>query len=404
MKDSSWLVTNTRHDPHALGQHNSVFTISNGYLGLKGNLAEDHSGYQPVTLIHGIYDELDMFGQIRPSDLPRPYLDSARFDTAGRSPAVANLPDPLLVRIFIGDRELSFRTTDVAGFRQVLDLSCGLYGYAYEITDSEGRKTRLEMSRFASLLEPHLVCMRYQVTPLQHDARIRVHTGIRASTASNTTGEHQYEVVRLDATSGARCFAHVRTPARKHDVHLGVANVCVLPGRLRTTEQCVDRDTACTVYEFGGSGSEPITIDRFICLTSSEDQRHGCPGDPATILNEAQARGFDALQAEQQDSWKGVWDRADIEIDGDQRAQQYLRFCLYHLLAAAPRHTDRLSVPVKLLSGEYYQGNTFYDTDVYILPFFSLTMPEVARTCLNWGHSGLGHGREIARGLGSVGG
>ncbi len=94
----TWTVVNTSPHPRTLGQFNSVCTISNGYLGLKGNVAEQRDGYCPVTLINGVFDELDLFGQLRLSSEPRPYLDPRYFDTAGRSPAVANLPDPLFVQ------------------------------------------------------------------------------------------------------------------------------------------------------------------------------------------------------------------------------------------------------------------------------------------------------------------
>ena len=82
-----WKIRNEKHDPYSLAQHNSVFTISNGYVGLKGTLAEDRDGQQPVTLINGLYDELDMFSLIRPSNRERRYLDAAKFDTAGKSPS-----------------------------------------------------------------------------------------------------------------------------------------------------------------------------------------------------------------------------------------------------------------------------------------------------------------------------
>ena len=102
-------------------------------------------------------------------------------------------------------------------------------------------------------------------------------------------------------------------------------------------------------------------------------------------------------------SWERVWDPADVGIEGDEAAQRYLRFCLHHILAAAPRHTDKLSVPVKLLTGEYYQGNTFYDTDTYIVPVYTFTQPRIARTCLNWRWLGLEPGRKIAQDLGHQG-
>jgi alpha,alpha-trehalose phosphorylase len=179
----TWQVVNTSPDPHTLGQWNSVCTISNGYLGLKGNLAEQRDGYEPVTLINGVFDELDMFGQLRCTAEDRRYLDPRYFDTAGKSPAVANLPSPLFVQVFVGEREISLGRGAVSNFAQALDLATGAYRYSFEHRDGDGRTTRIEMERFASLKHAHRVFMRYAITPLDHEAPIRVHSGIQGASA-----------------------------------------------------------------------------------------------------------------------------------------------------------------------------------------------------------------------------
>ncbi|MBU0616982.1 MAG: hypothetical protein KKI02_04640, partial [Planctomycetes bacterium] len=156
-------------------------------------------------------------------------------------------------------------------------------------------------------------------------------------------------------------------------------------------------------YECAPAKGETATIERCVVLASSEDARHGIAVDLGQELAAAAQQGFDGALAEQRAVWERLWDRADVQIDGDEQAQRYLRFCLCHLIAAAPRHSDRLSVPVKLLTGEYYQGNTFWDTDLYIVPFYTFTFPELAHTCLNFRHKGLTCGRAIARELGCKG-
>jgi len=396
----TWTITKTRFDAHSLGQHNSVFTISNGYLGLKGTLQEDRDGFSPVTLINGLYDELDMFSLIRASNQERRYLDPAHFDTAGRSPAVTNLPNPLAVRVFVGDRELSLTRGTVTNFVQTLDLSCGLYRYAYDFRDGGGRTTRIEMQRFASITNMHRVFMRYSVTPVNHDAEILVLTGISGAVYSNTTRERQFAVTGVDTDARGRCVLRARTPARGIDIAFAVANTCPRGAKPAAIRGLTEHDAVHTLYEFEGRAGESSIIDRFVVLTSSYDHRLGAAVNLDDELDAAAGQGFDAALEEQRRAWAALWDRADVRIDGDDAAQRYLRFCLYHVLAAAPRHTDRLGVPVKLLSGEYYQGNTFYDTDVYILPFYTLTVPPFARACLNWRHIGLGPGRAIAADLG----
>jgi trehalose/maltose hydrolase-like predicted phosphorylase len=395
----NWLVTNTHHDAHTLAQHNSVFTISNGYLGLRGNLQEDRDGHCPVTIINGVYDELDMFSLIRASRHERPWLDPDRFDTAGRSPAVANLPDPLFTRVFVADREMSLGRGRVSAFRQEFDLRCGLYHYRYDYHD-DGRTTRIEMWRFASLKHPHRVYMRYSVTPLDDGVSVRVLSGINARVHSNTTHERQFSIAGLETDPGPICRLHVRTNARRHDVHMTVASRCCAGApRVRGV---AEHDVVYTAYESTPPAGWPLTIDRLVTISCSEDQRHGdrLPGDHAP---EQQPDEFDSALEQQRAIWETIWQRADVQVDGDPKAQLYLRFALHHLLAAAPRFADKLSVPVKLLTGEYYQGNTFWDTDLYIEPPYLFTFPQLARTCLDFRHMGLEPGRQTARELGYAG-
>jgi trehalose/maltose hydrolase-like predicted phosphorylase len=395
----TWTVLNTRHDAHALGQHNSVFTISNGYLGLTGNLAEDRDGYCPATLINGVYDEIDQFGTLRLSNEERRYLNPDEFDKAGRSPAVANLPNPLFVRVFVADCEISFGRGQISNFEQSLDLKTGVYRYSYDHR-AAGRTTRVEMTRFASLRHTHRVFMRFAVTALDHSAPICIHSGVSARVHSNTTHERQFRVEAASADSNGVCRLHARTLARQHDVHLAVHNICRGVSPAPKPRGIVEHDAAYTCCEFTLPKGQPITLERAVVLTCSEDARHGVAADLDAELADAVKLGYDAALAEQTVAWAELWGRADVQVEGDERAQLCLRFCLYHLLAAAPRHTDRLSVPAKLLTGEYYQGNVFWDTDLYIVPFYALTFPPFARTCLHYRYKGLVYGRALARELG----
>lgn len=403
-KYDTWSLTNTAHDAHTLGQWNSVATVSNGYLGLKGNVAEDRDGYSPVTLINGVYDELDMFSQIRASNEERRYLDARYFDTAGKSPAVANLPNPLFVRAFVDDRELSLTRGGVSNFAQTFDLATGVYSYTCDFTDGWGRTTRVAMERFACLRHAHRVHMRYSLTPLNHDKTpLRIHSGISGAVHSNTTRERQFRVTELWAEPAERVRLAALTPARKHDVRMGVQQRILRGQPANPPKGVAEHDAAYTRYEFVAQQGQTITIERSVVVTCSEDLRHHCVVDLERELDAAATLGFDAALEEQRSEWRELWRRCDVQIEGDDPAQLGLRFCLFHLLQAAPRFTDRLSVPVKLLTGEYYQGNTFYDTDTYILPFYTFTLPEIAQTCLNYRYEGLRPGREIARELGYKG-
>lgn len=397
----TWTVVNTSPDAHTLAQWESVCTISNGYLGLRGRLAEQRGGAYPGTLINGVFDELDVFGQLRLSGEERPYLDPRYFDTAGRSPAIANLPDPLAVRAFVAESELSVGRGAITGFAQSLNLRTGLYRYRFEYHDAQGHTTRVEMERFACLRHAHRVFMRYTLTPLNHDEPVRIESGINGDVRSNLTGERVPRVTERCAWPPPRVWLSAHLPAREHTVQLGVHHTLRRGTPSEGPVGVAWHDAAATRYVFAPARrGEPVMLERAVVLACSEDLRHGLRVDLGDELDAATAQGFDAALAEQTAAWAELWARCDVQIDGDDPAQLGLRFCLYHLLAAAPRFSDRLSVPVKLLSGELYQGSVFYDTELYVVPLFTFTQPPLARTCLNFRWEGLRAGRETARNLG----
>lgn len=410
--DDTWIIRNTKHDAHSLGQFNSVFTISNGYLGLKGNVAEDRDGYCPVTLINGVYGELDMFSLIRASNQERRFLDPRYFDSAGKSPAVANLPNPLYTRAFVAGREVSLCRGEIRRFEQSLDLRTGVYAYSFDSLDADGIEVRIESQRFASIIHPRRVYYRYAISPARQRTTIRLQLGIDAKVHSNITGERQFTIDSAGAEvlahrdldrHGFDCSVVVTTKGRNDQVRIRTFSRWPLCGWGGGVTRIIENDRVYAEVSCQPDESNPLIFDTVVTIGSSEELRHSIITDTEADAARAAHTTFEEALEGQRAGWRKLWDLCDVEIEGDERAQRYMRFCLHHLIAAAPRFSDRLSVPVKLLTGEYYQGNTFYDTDVCILPFYSLTMPDIARRCLNFRYHGLGPGREIARNLGYQG-
>ncbi len=393
----TWIVTKTETDSHSIGNANTVFTTANGYLSLKGSLLEDRSGTYPTTILAGVFDVADMIAFIRPTKHERRYLDPEFFDDAKPSPSVANLPDPLFIQVFVEGVELSFRRGNIDSFAQHYDMRTGLYTYEYILEQPNGRKTKISASRFADMSRVHTVAMRYSVTPINYSGRITIRSGIDGSVRSNLQKDRQFDVLEASGDDG-KCFVHAKTLARGIDVNILVETVMQNP--LRTV---VEHERVYSVFETNAEEGRTVTIDKHIAISSSEDVRHGVECDIQTELEESVSLGFDSALKRQEAAWRELWDRCDVQIEGDDLVQLYLRFCLFHLLSAAPRHTDKLTVPCKLLSGEHYQGTVFYDTDLYIEPFYLFTLPQVARHCLNYRWHGLKHGREIAKLLGYKG-
>lgn len=402
MDRDGWVVEKADFTEEALARNNSIFTVCNGYFSLKGNLLEDRGDVYPTTLVAGVFDEADMVSLLRPAQEERRYLDPRYFDSAGPSPSVANLPDPLALRIFIEGREVCFQRGKVKNFQQRLHLRQGLYTYRFDFEDREGRCTRIEMSRFCDMLSMRRAYMRYSFEPLNYRGRVLVLSGIDGDIRSNLALDRQFQVEDMGREGPSSCFLHARTLARGILVRMRVCTAVLGENGEEWEWMAEDR----SVYRSLVLNVEPnhrVVLEKSIAIATSEDSAHWAERSLEEDLAEAVRTGFNRALEDQGSFWKEAWGRAGVEIRGDELAQLYLRFCLYHLLSAAPRHTERLSVPCKLLTGEYYQGTIFYDTDLYIVPFYIFTRPEWARNCLSFRYHGLEAGRAIARELGFQG-
>jgi len=403
---STWIITKTDFTPAARAAHNSIFTISNGYWALNGILLEDRCEIHPTTIINGVYDLCNTFMLLPPSKEKRYYLDEEYFDQGGPTPAVANLPSPLYVRVYVGENELCLQRGRITQFRQTLDLRTGVYAYRFVHTDAAGRRTRVEQERFSDMVHLHYAYLRYRITPLNYHSTVRLVSGIDGTVTSNVVGDHQYDVTDTRVPRAGLCRLDAVTRARRIDVSMAVwQRVCAgtrgLP--LRPAAAVCGAAHVEEHYCARLNAATSLVLEKIMCATSSEDKRNHAYVPVTDVEELACKQSCDSAYAAQRAFWREMWRRVDVQIAGDARAQRYLRFCLFHLVAAAPRHTDTLGVPVKLLTGEYYQGNTFYDTDTYIVPFYTYTMPAWARNVLHWRYRGLKHGRAIAQQLGFPG-
>ncbi|MCX7847006.1 MAG: hypothetical protein N2595_03105 [bacterium] len=403
---TTWRIVKTDHRPAARAAHNAVFTCSNGYWALSGILLEDRGEIKPTTIVNGVYDLCNSFLLIPPAKEKRYYLDEDYFAEGGPTPAVANLPSPLHLRLFLGKHELSLQRGSVTHFRQTLDLRSGLYSYRFRYTSPAGHHFTVTQERFCDLHNLHLAWLRYRLHSHDFHGLLRLLSGIDGSITSNVVGDHQFDVTETAIPQPGLCLLHACTRARRIQIQMGVRHSLTLTGR-RSPLQPHAPACATThveeLYEIPIAPGQTLTLEKCMFVATSEDARHHAHTSLPDLLHTSRSLSFDLAFNTHKTLWRALWRRADVQIDGDPLAQRYLRFCLFHLIAAAPRHTDTLSVPVKLLSGEYYQGNTFYDTDTYIVPFYTYTQPQWARHCLHWRYLGLQPGRQIARSLGFPG-
>ena len=395
-----WKIINRNYDEKSISFSTSVFTISNGYMAFKGDIQEYSVGRYRTTIINGLFDRINIFSLLPLSNRERRYLDPEYFDSAGPSPSVANLPDPVYTLIFVNGRQIEFSLGDIRDFQQVYDLKCGTYTYEFEFEDVEGKTTRVSMVRFCDMENVHRAWLRYIITPVNHEDEIVIHTGIDASIRSNITGEKQIEIINRNTNENS---LHIDTETLSSGITIHTACEINCPETIFTKKSFVEANKVYFECKSKSKKGVPIVIDKAIIMASSLDSIHNTDCSIKNEITEVKKEGFNKALERNSKYWDTLWGKIDINIVGDELAQRYIRFALYHLSASAPRHSDRLSVPCKLLTGEYYQGTTFYDTDLYIEPFYVFTNPEWAKNCLSYRYNSLLSAKQIAEKLGYKG-
>jgi beta-phosphoglucomutase family hydrolase len=346
-EDAGWLVVEDGFTLTREHEIESIFAISNGHLGSRASLAEGGAMSAPATFVAGLFDSG-----------PRPI------------PALAELPEWSHLAPIVDGAPLALRSGHILAHRRTLDMRQGVIWRDWRHQDPAGRITHFQECRLASAYDRRLLLQSVALTAQNYAGDIRFETRLEGSAEVHTSGGGL--AVASAAASSATAPDLQAKPARLADL--------TLPAQLGQTWR----------------------IDRFVAVgASSQDEQPGAVA--AAHLAAAQAHGMSDLIARNHDVWSARWDAADIRVDGDAEAQRALRFGAYHLMSAADPTNDRVSIGARAMTGVVYSGHVFWDTEIYMLPFFALTWPEAARALLMYRHHTLPAARAKAAQYGARG-
>ncbi len=366
-----WKITEETFNPGRQHHKETIFSIGNGYLSTRGAFEEGYPGDHRATFVHGVFD-----------DVPIVFTE------------LANAPDWLPLHIYLNRQRFSLDTGTVEHFERHLDLRTGVLTRTVRWRSPSGDLATLIFERFVSLADEHLLCVRCQITP-EFDGTLE----IRASLNGNMDNEgfaHWHWVSQGQRDEAY--YLHSRTRATEVDLALAMR---LTSTAAPTRSDYWDVQNVPTLsLSFPARSGETITVDKFVGIATSRDTP-----DPIRMAVEHahRARSWDsALEAHQQ-AWGREWERCDVRIEGDDEAQIAIRFNLFQLLIAAPRRDQRVNIGAKTLSGFGYRGHSFWDTEIFMLPLFIYTAPEIARNLLDYRYERLPAARQKAQANGYEG-
>lgn len=351
-RSDPWRFQTEGFEPGDITLNGNRFLIGNGYLGYRGTLEEFRSPEKVGCLLNGIYDQVP-----------------------GKWREPVNAPNGLYVRVD-GAHE-------ILDHSQELDLRTAVMGRSTRYATPSG-PLRIATRRFASQDDVHLLCLEYTIEA-DSPRQVRVHTGIDTD-VWDINGPHLGD----PSHSTEDGIAAVVTRTKEQGITIAVA-------------ECLQCDEAPAASEFGirvlkldVAPGNPAVFRKIVAIFTSEDG----PADPlmaaVATCRRAAGEGFERLLARHSERWDDIWQRCDVRIEGDSEAQFALRYSIYQLQIAAPRHSDRVSIPARGLSGQVYKGAVFWDTEMFMTPVFTHTEPRVARNLILYRHHTLDGARRKA--------
>lgn len=395
-----WQVVEEYFTPENNLRSETVFTVGNGYIGMRGTFEEGYDG-PPGTSVNGTY--LNGFYESEPIVYGEDAYGYARY-----TQTMLNVTDSKIIKLYIDGEPFSMFSGKILDYKRVLDFKEGMLTRHVVWESPTGKQVDIEMKRFAALSRKHLAVFSYRVTPLNFNGTIKLVSAIngKVQNQSGNTGDP-----RIGSISGGQVLmtigkeqASTFGALRQQTKHTKFILVCAMDHEMKTSSpyrvKPEEQDEWLQVtFEIEASQDQPITLTKYAAYVSSRDYQ---PEELLTIaketLAEAKRLGFAKLAEEQAQFLAEFWYRSDVEIEGDVALQQSLRFSAFHLLQSVGRD-GRTNIAAKGLTGEGYGGHYFWDTETYIFPFFLYTNPDISRKLIEYRYSILDKARERAKEL-----
>jgi kojibiose phosphorylase len=375
-RDAAWMVEEPGFDVAREHEIESLLSIANGYVGSRGSLAEGTHVSRPATFLAGAFE---------------PSADPAAV------PELLIAPDWGRLRILIAGEPFSVETGRMRHHRRILDLRRGVLLREGLERGPSGHETLFRTIHLASLADRHLLIEGVEVCPQNFSGTIAVDAILSGEVQSESGAAHW---------EGFEPACSARGPSLAGRTRGGL--VAALASHLQ-----LDRSEAAGVRlrcETGATWArehcelpvrlaEPRELYRTVVLVSSRDGPDP-RGAAERLCAEVSSRPLPELITRHVAAWADRWRRAGVTIDGAPGLERALHFASYHLIAAANPDDPRCSIGARSLSGQAYRGHVFWDTEIFMLPFFVHTAPDVARALLTYRWLTLPGARRKAEALG----
>lgn len=363
LSSEDWLIKEEGFRFNKQGMYESLFTLGNGYLGVRGSLEENPHGSYRGLYIAGIFDKSEAY-----------------------VPELVKAPGWIDFSVWIDGDKFSVGTCKVLSHERVLDMRKGILHRRTRLKCPQGRIIKLETTRVVFAHQVRGAIIQVTVTPENFSGEIKILSGLNGDVTNQ--GHFPYERIKhLNLVSMRREEDHIylETETRDSKIRIAMAANTIFEnppsGTIKVSRMFGEKFAHKIV--FNAEKAKTYHFTKWVSIfTSREGYERQLESAAADLLHDMVHAGLDYHLTKHIEERKKVWEQADIQIKGDRKAQKGIRFNLYHLMIAKPHHDPTVSVGAKFLTGEGYKGHAFWDTEIFILPFYIYAFPEEAQNLL----------------------
>ncbi|WP_391115813.1 glycoside hydrolase family 65 protein [Psychrobacillus sp. L3] len=387
----NWIVSEVEFHPDTLGKSEAIMCLGNGYMGLRSVTEEPYMKETRNLFVNGTFNEA-LENEV--TELP-------------------NLADVTKIDIRIDGERFSLEFGENKDYIRQINLKTAELTRNFEWISPKGKKLHFQFKRFVSLHNLHLIGMKMTVKSITDPVQISFDSGINAQ-MSNSGAQHFLEGDRRIIDKKFIQLVQT-TNESKVDVVINTVNKIMINGEelVKEPEMNMARRKVWLTYDITLQPNDILEMEKLTTVYTSRDNEYKNSEYNIHLLQESSLKelqncsnnGYDSLFQSHKELWLNkVWNAYNLEINSDDSFDQLaLRFSLYHLTIMAPAHDERMGIAAKALSGEGYKGHSFWDTEIFILPFFIFSNPNVAKSLLTYRYHGLEGARKKAIENGYVG-
>ena len=375
-----WVLTQSGWEPEKGFYFETIFTQSNGYMGIRGYREEVDTAAPTCRegYLGGVF-----------SKLPPVARELVVHDYPWDSRQMVALPEIFAAWIVLDGDGFCLTAGKVEAYTQSLDMRAGILHREVVWSNKEkGKTTKIRFARFLSAKIPNLAVQKIEIEPVNWSGEAEIFwdydvaqkTFFRCGDPAKAHVACAHFGILKTAASGNSAGGLVETEGSGHKI--------AFSSRLSGEGAQSSATRAGTISQSGRSKVDKGKVSTWVRTTAVVTTRDAGVADPVAaagkILGEADAAGFDGLVAGQKEVWASRWKDSDIELDGSAHDQVLVRFGIFSLLQVAAFHADNLSIPARCFAYNRYNGLYFWDGEIFLLPFYQFCAPPVARNLLNF--------------------